>query len=140
MTSTFEALESLTTPEPLQGSEPQIVLSLKDGSPNEWQSDEIALALWRFFSEDEGRNAVQLSVAGRSLGYLNRENFFRAGSETRLGEAQLAAVPGLSTNYHFIKLKCPFKGCTAPLVLKAYYDYRSPPVCPLHPEVALEVA
>ena len=140
MTNKFEVLQSLATLKPLQGSEQQIVLSLPDGSPYEWQADDVALALWRYFSEDEGRKAVQLSIDGRLVGYLNRENFFKAGSETRLGEAQLAALPGFSTNYHFIKLKCPFKGCTAPLVLKVYYDSRSPPSCPLHPDMALEVA
>ena len=136
----FDDLKAVTTERPLQGSDPQIVLSLTESEGVEWNSDNIAHALWRFFKEDYGRTAVQLVISGEMVGYLNRQSFFEAGAQVRLGEAQSANLPGISTSYNFIKLKCPFLGCAAPLVLKAYYDQRLPPPrCPMHPELALEV-
>lgn len=143
MTTQFDELNELkrlTTSTPLRGPDPQIVLCLTETVAAEWKFDQIARALWRFFSEDAARNAVQLSISGQLIGYLNRESFFDAAETTKLGEAQPVDLPGFSTNFRFIKLKCPVAGCTAPVVLNAYYDQRNPPMCSIHPEVTLEVA
>lgn len=136
----FDDLKAVATERPLQGSDPQIVLYLTDSLEVEWNSDDVAHALCRFFEEDDRRSAVQLSISGQMIGYLNRQSFLEAATQTKLGEGQLPEVPGVSTAYSFLRLKCPFPGCAAPLVLKAYYDHRNPPKCPIHSEVALEVA
>jgi hypothetical protein len=137
--SKFDDLRAIATERPLHGSDPQIVLSLAENEDTEWNSDDIAHGLWRFFKEDYGRTAVQLVISGEPAGYLNRKSFFEAGAQVRLGEAQSANLPGISSRYTFIQLKCPVSGCTAPLLLKAYYDQRLPPPrCPMHPDVALK--
>ena len=139
MTTRYDELKSLATNRPLHGPVPQIVLSLTEGVAAEWKTDQIADALCRYFSQDATRNAVQLAISGQLVGYLNRDSFFDATEQIRLGEAQLADVPGFSTKFSFIELKCPVVGCTAPVVLKAYFDDRNPPVCSIHPEAALKV-
>jgi hypothetical protein len=135
----FDDLVSITTEKPLQGPDPQIVLLLTESESLEWNSDNIAHALWRFFKKDCGRTAVRLVISGQMVGYLNRQSFLESGAQVRLSEGQQLRVPGISTSYNFIELKCPTPGCSAPLVLKAYYDQRLPPPrCPVHPDVALE--
>jgi hypothetical protein len=97
-------------------------------------------ALIDYFGGDRSRDAVRLVVGAEEVGYIERSGLdrFVNVSNKAFGESVYAGLPGLSTGWVVISLRCPAAGCPASPVMTMTYDEDFPPRCVVHTDLALE--
>jgi hypothetical protein len=102
-------------------------------------------SLWSYFGGDDDRTVCRLVVVDEDVGFIARASVLAAMAGqmrgTGLGDASAGAmVPGASTAYVEIELRCDEPGCTLNPIRAFVYDPEYPPHCPLHPQRVLHPA
>jgi hypothetical protein len=93
-------------------------------------------SLWSYFGADDDRAICRLVVSEEDVGFVGRATVLAAmaGQVRGLGDASAGAmVPGASTAYVEIELRCDEPGCALNPIRVFVYDFDYPPHCPLHP-------
>jgi hypothetical protein len=99
-------------------------------------------SLWSYFGVDDDRALCRLVVAEEDVGFIARASVLAAMADqvrsVGLGDASAGAmVPGASTAYVEIELRCDEPGCALNPIRAFVYDPDFPPHCPLHPQRVL---
>ncbi|MET9230279.1 hypothetical protein [Lentzea sp. NPDC003310] len=90
-----------------------------------------AEALIALYRADPGLDQVTVAVGARPIGACTRAWFARRSGEPlhRLGEADRAGQPGVSTQFELLRFSC--EGCDR-RAARLTYDDRDLPRCPEH--------
>jgi hypothetical protein len=106
------------------------------------ERDEDVPGLVAWFGEDRARDAVRLVVRGQDVGGLERSDVYSMLGDRSMGfgDAARTILPGASTAWRTLELRCPEPGCPESPVYVLSYDRARPPRCRVHPERELTPA
>lgn len=95
--------------------------------------------LFKYFGEDDKRQAIRLIVRGEEVGYLRRTDLYDfVPMETKgIGSSDHFKLPG-EPRFRLFQLRCPIKDCTYRLLVM-YFDKDNPPKCAIHPDENMEI-
>jgi hypothetical protein len=133
---TIADLSSCAQAQPLDAGRvaPAVIVATDDEAPA------AVSALIDYFGADRTRDAVRLVIGDEEVGYIERSGLdrFVNVSNKAFGESAYAGLPGLSTGYVAISLRCPAANCPASPVIAMTFDEDFPPRCVVHRDLALE--
>jgi len=103
------------------------------------ESGKVLSGLMNYFGEDDTREAVEILIKGKQVGFMTRDALYDlvSVSEKGIGSLEPTFLLGMS-DFKLLELHCPEPGCTE-FEFIIHYDAGLRRKCPKHPNVFMEL-